>query len=123
MSKELHKAIMKRSILRNKFLKHRTNTNKKTTAPRHFCKKRLKNTSKFTLKILTLKKIPTKEVSGRLSHNYLHKRHQKVKKLTPLMLIKPYLVTRSSVRYLINFFSNVAPTLNIPKPKQDGNGK
>ena len=29
MSKELHKAIMKRSRLRNKFLKHRTDTNKK----------------------------------------------------------------------------------------------
>ena len=30
MSKELHKAIMKRSRLRNTFLKHRTDTNKKT---------------------------------------------------------------------------------------------
>ena len=29
MSKELHKAIMERSRLRNKFLKHRTDTNKK----------------------------------------------------------------------------------------------
>ena len=29
MSKELHKEIMKRSRLRNIFLKHRTNTNKK----------------------------------------------------------------------------------------------
>ena len=34
MSKELHKAIMKRSRLRNIFLKHRTDTNKKTTAPK-----------------------------------------------------------------------------------------
>ena len=32
MSKELQKTIMKRSRLRNKFLKHRTDTNKKTTA-------------------------------------------------------------------------------------------
>ena len=29
MSKELQRAIMKRSRLRNKFLKHRTDTNKK----------------------------------------------------------------------------------------------
>ena len=34
MSKELHKAIMKRSRLRNIFLKHRTRTNKKITAPK-----------------------------------------------------------------------------------------
>ena len=35
MSKELQRAIMKRSKLRNKFLKHRTDTNKKkTTAPK-----------------------------------------------------------------------------------------
>ena len=33
MSKELHEAIMKRSRLRNVFLKHSTNTNKEPTAP------------------------------------------------------------------------------------------
>ena len=34
MSKELHKAIVKRLRLRNIFLKYRTDTNKKTTAPK-----------------------------------------------------------------------------------------
>ena len=34
MSKELHKAIMKRSKLKNIFLKHQTDTNKKATAPK-----------------------------------------------------------------------------------------
>ena len=34
MSKELHKAIMKRSKLKNIFLKHQTDTNKKTTVPK-----------------------------------------------------------------------------------------
>ena len=33
MSKKLHEAIMKRSRLRNVFLKHSTNTNKEPTAP------------------------------------------------------------------------------------------
>ena len=33
MSKEFHKTIMKGSGLRNMSLKHRTDTNKKTTAP------------------------------------------------------------------------------------------
>ena len=34
MSKELHKAFVKRLRLRNIFLKYRTDTNKKTTAPK-----------------------------------------------------------------------------------------
>ena len=42
MSKELHKAIMKRSRLRNTFLKHRTETNKKNyNVQRNICKKTL----------------------------------------------------------------------------------
>ena len=45
MSKELHTAIMKRS--RNIFLQHRTDTNKKTIAPKEISvKKLLKNTKK-----------------------------------------------------------------------------
>ena len=47
MSKELHKVIMKRSRLRNKFQEHRTNTNKKNhSIQRNLCKKLLKNTKK-----------------------------------------------------------------------------
>ena len=34
MSNVLHKVIMKRSRLRNTFLKHGTDTNKKTTTPK-----------------------------------------------------------------------------------------
>ena len=47
MSKELHKAIMRRSSLESIFLKHRTDTNKKTcNIQRNLCKKLLKNTKK-----------------------------------------------------------------------------
>ena len=42
MNKELHKAIIKRSILRDKFLKGRTETNQKNfKLQRNFCKKLL----------------------------------------------------------------------------------
>ena len=44
ISKEFHKAIMKRSRLRNIFLKHRTNTNKKT--PQHLKKSQSKTLEK-----------------------------------------------------------------------------
>ena len=58
MSKELHKVIMKRSRLRNKFQEYRTDTNKKNySIQRNLCKKLLKNTKKSYFKNLDTKKI------------------------------------------------------------------
>ena len=58
MSKELHKAIMKRPRLRNKFLKHRTDTNKKNYSTQEYlCKKLLKNTKKSYFENLGTKNI------------------------------------------------------------------
>ena len=72
--KEFQKAIMKRSKLGNILLKHRTDTNKKTTAPKEIS---VKNSSKtlrnLILKILTPKKLLITEVSGGLSYHYLRK--------------------------------------------------
>ena len=49
MTKELHKAIMKRSRLRNKFLKDRTENNQKNfKLQRNFCKKLLRTTKNHT---------------------------------------------------------------------------
>ena len=64
MSKELHKAIMKISRLRNRFLNIEPILTKKTTAPKksHF---ELKN---LILKILTRKKLLIAGVFGRLSY-------------------------------------------------------
>ena len=57
MSKELHKAIIKRSRLRDIFLKHRTYNNKKNDiTQRNFCKKLLKNTKKSYFENLNTKK-------------------------------------------------------------------
>ena len=104
MSKELHKAIMKRSRLRNKFLKHRTDTNEKNySTQRNLRRRLLKNTKKSYFENLDTKKILLTEVSGGLPHHYLPIIHQKVKKLTSLIIVKSYLVTTSSVRHLINF--------------------
>ena len=50
MTKELPKAIMKRSRLRNKFLKERAETNQKNfKVQRSFCKKLLRTTKKVVL--------------------------------------------------------------------------
>ena len=105
MSRELHKAIMNRLRLRNIFLKYWTNTKKKKArAPKEiFVKNSWKTLKNLILKILTLKKLLIAEVCGGLSNHYLPKIHQKLKKLISLMIVKPYLVARSSVRHLMNF--------------------
>ena len=58
MSKELHTAVMKRSRLRNKFPKQRTDTTKKNySTQRNLCQKHLKNTKKTYFENLDTKKI------------------------------------------------------------------
>ena len=57
MAKELHKAIPKRSRLRNKFLKGRTENNKKNFKhQRNFCEKLLRTTEKSYYSNLDIKK-------------------------------------------------------------------
>ena len=58
MTKELHKAIMKRSRLGNKFLKNRTENNQKNSKhQRDFCKKFLRTTKKSCYSNLDIKKV------------------------------------------------------------------
>ena len=57
MTKELHKAIMKRSRLRNNFLKDRTENNQKNLKhQRNFCEKLLRTTKKSYYSNLDIKK-------------------------------------------------------------------
>ena len=58
MAKELHKAIMKRSRLRNKFLKDRTENNQNNfKLQRNFCKKLLRTAKKLYYSNLDIKKV------------------------------------------------------------------
>ena len=58
MTKELHKPIMKRSRLRYKFLKNRTEKNQKNfERQRHFCKKLLRITKKSYYSNLDINKV------------------------------------------------------------------
>ena len=58
MTKELHKAIMKKFRLRNKLLKYRTETNQKKFKPQiKFCKKPLRTTKKSYYSNLDIKKL------------------------------------------------------------------
>ena len=58
MSKELHKDIMRRSKLRNKFLKSRNLSDRKNyTSKRNLCKKLLKNTKRTYFDNLDIRKV------------------------------------------------------------------
>ena len=58
MTKELHKAIMKKFRLRNKLLKYRTETNQKKFKPQiKFCKKLLRTTKKSYYSNLDIKNV------------------------------------------------------------------
>ena len=58
MTKDLHKAIMKRSKLRNKFLKSRNLSDRKNyTSQRNLCKKLLKNTKRTYFNNLDIRKV------------------------------------------------------------------
>ena len=58
MTQELHKAILKRSRFRNKFLKGRTETNKNNCRLQtNFCKKMLRTTKKSYCSNLDIKKV------------------------------------------------------------------
>ena len=66
MTKELHKAIMKRSRLRNKFLKDRTENNQKNFKhQRNFCKKLLRTTKKSCYSNLNIKTLQITKPSGK----------------------------------------------------------
>ena len=80
MSKELCKAILKRSRLRDIFLKHRTDTNNKNYSTQiNLCKKLLESLRNVILEIVTLYKLMLTEISGGLCYHYLPKIYQKRK--------------------------------------------
>ena len=81
MTTELHKAIMKRSKLRKKFLKSRTFSGRKTyTSQRNLCKKLLKNTKRTYFNNLDIKKVTDNEHFEKLSFHSFQINSQKMRK-------------------------------------------
>ena len=89
MSEELHKATMKRSRLRNIFLKHRTGTNKKNySTQRNLCKKLLKNSKKSYFENLDTKKITDSINFWRTVLPFFTQNSSKDDKLISLIIVK-----------------------------------
>ena len=83
MTKELHKAIMKRSRLRNKFLKKKSITDRKNyNVQRNYCKKLLRSTKKSYFNNLDKSKINNSRSFSKTIVPLFTKKTQKAKKLT-----------------------------------------
>ena len=115
MSKQLHKTIMERSRLRNKFLKHRTDTNKKNySTQRNICKKLLKNTKTSYFENLDTEKITDSRSS--FWRTALRLFTQNSSKINPIDDSKVISSDEELCETFNEFFSNVVTTLNISKP-------
>ena len=115
MTKELHKAIMKRSRLRNKFLKNKNEINRNNyKVQRNYCKKLLKTTKKQYFNNLNTTKVTDNSTFW--------------KTVVPLFTNKPSrgekVILKEGNKNITNgvelcevfntYFSNIVASLNIP---------
>ena len=118
MSKELHKAIMKRSRLRNQFLKHRTDTNKKNyNTQKNLCKKLLKNTKKSYFEDFDTKKITDNRSFWKAILPLFTQNSSKGEKINLIDESEIIFSDEEPCETFNQFFSNAVSTWNIPKPK------
>ena len=118
MTKELHKAIMKRSRLRNKFLKNRTENNQKNFEhQRNFCKKLLRITKKSYYSNLDIKKVTDNKTFWKAIIPLFTKRPLKGEKLTLLKMTKIFLMILnyviSSMVFSLILFPNLTSLKSI----------
>ena len=115
---------MKWSRLRNKFLKHRTDTNKRNSSTqRNICKKLLKNTKKSSFENLGPKNITGNRSLWRTVLP-LFTQHSSKGEKNNLIVDSKFISTDEELCDTFNqFFSNIVPTLNISKSKSFPNAR
>ena len=119
MTKELHKAIMKRPRLRNKFLKDRTENNQKNFKhQRNFCKKLLRTTKKSYYSNLDIKKVTDNKTFWKTTIPLFTKRPLKGEKINLSQNGKNISNDTELCDIFNGFFSNIISELNIPKKYQ-----
>ena len=115
MTKELHKAIVKRSRLRNQFLKDRTETNQKNfKLQRNFCKKFLRTTKKYYSN-LDIKKVTDNKTFWKTIISFFTKRPLKGEKINLVENGKTISNDSELCNIFKGFFSNIISELSIPE--------
>ena len=108
MTKELHKAIMKRSKVRNKFLKSKTLSDRKAyTSQRNFCKKLLRNTKRTYFNNLDIKKVTVTKHFGKLLFRCFQTNSREMRKMKLSQLIVNW------VKFLVTFFEKHSRNLKL----------
>ena len=115
MTKDLHRAIMKRSKLRKKFLKSRNLSDRKTyTSQRNICKKLLKNTKTTYFNNLDVSKVTDNRKFWKTVVPLFSNKFSKSEKIN----LKEENKTNSNddklCRVFNNFFSKIVDELKIP---------
>ena len=108
MTKELHKAITKRSRLRNTFSKDRTENNPKNfKLQRNFCKKLLRTIKKSYYSNLDIKKVTDTKTFLENNNPFFTKRPLKVEKIDLIENGKTISNDSELCNIFNGFFSNI----------------
>ena len=119
MARELHKAIMKRSRLRNKFLKERTENNQKNFKhQRNFGKILPRTTKKSYYSNLDIKKVTDNKTFWKTIIPLFTKRPLKGEKINLIENGKNFSNDTELCDIFNGFFFNIISELNIPKKHQ-----
>ena len=111
MTKELHKAIMKRSRLRNKFLKNKNEINRNNyKVQRNYCKKLLKTTKKQYFNNLSTSKVTDNRTFWKAVVPLFTNNHLEVKKSFSRKVIKIFQMMLNYVKCLAHIFETLWPT-------------
>ena len=115
MVKDLHKAIMKRSKLRNKFLKSRNLSDRKNyTSQRNLCKKLLKSTKRTYFNNLDIRKVTDNRTFWKTVVPLFSNKFSKSEKINLTEGNKTTSNDDEICRVFNNFFSKTVDELKIP---------
>ena len=114
MTKDLRKAIMKRSKLKNKFLKSTNLSDRKNyTSQRNLCKKLLKNTKRTYLNNLNIRKVTDNRKFWKTAVPIFSKKLSKSEKINLTEGNKTILNDNELCQVFNNFFSKIVDELKI----------
>ena len=115
MTKDLHQAIMKRSKLRNKFLKSRNLSDRKNyTSQRNLCKKLLKSTKRTYFNNLDIRKVTDNRTFWKTVVPLFSNKFSKSEKINLTEGNKTISNDDELCQVFNNFFSKIVDELKIP---------
>ena len=115
MNKTLSKAVMHRTRFRNKYLRNKTDENKrKSKKQRNYCVSLLRKTKREYYSNLDVKNITDSKTFWKTVKRFLSDKVTSTQKITPLENDKIVKNDNDTARVLNTFFSNIVRDLKIP---------